>query len=160
MQVNCVLQKGDRPVNFTWVFNDIVLQSGNGIRLDDFGKSSILTLDPVRGIHKGIYTCIASNQAGEEQVSARLVVNGIVVDSLCCYSPVMCPVCNCDLSSVTHVFLMKAHGWLYEMGFLRCQYENLDIFVKVHKILVIVWWWIMNQMGYYHGLFSLLVPCC
>lgn len=88
MQVNCVLQKGDRPVNFTWVFNDIVLQSGDGIQLDYIGKSSILTLDPVRGIHKGIYTCIASNRAGEEQVSATLVVNGIVVHSVYCHKAV------------------------------------------------------------------------
>lgn len=79
VQGSCVLQKGDRPVNFTWVFNGIVLQSGDGIKLDYIGKSSILTLDPVRGIHKGSYTCIASNQAGEEQVSAELVVNGTVV---------------------------------------------------------------------------------
>lgn len=92
MQANCVLQKGDRPVNFTWVFNDIILQSGDGIRLDNFGKSSILTLDPVRGVHKGNYTCIASNRAGEEQVSARLIVNGTVVHSMYCHNAVICPI--------------------------------------------------------------------
>lgn len=79
VQVSCVLQKGDRPVNFTWVFNGIVLQSGDGLRVDYIGKSSILTIDPVRGVHQGIYICIASNPAGEEQVSATLVVNGTVV---------------------------------------------------------------------------------
>lgn len=84
MQVSCILQKGDRPVNFTWVFNGIVLQSGDGIRMDFIGKSSILTIDPVRGMHQGNYTCIASNPAGEEQVSATLVVNGTVVHSIYC----------------------------------------------------------------------------
>ncbi|XP_045126205.1 Down syndrome cell adhesion molecule-like protein Dscam2 isoform X43 [Portunus trituberculatus] len=75
VQVSCILQKGDHPVNFTWVFNGIVLQSGDGIHMDFIGKSSILTIDPVRGVHQGNYTCIASNPAGEEQISATLVVN-------------------------------------------------------------------------------------
>ena len=84
VQGSCILQKGDRPLNFTWVFNDIVLQSGDGVRMDYIGKSSILTIDPVRGVHQGIYTCIASNPAGEEQVSATLVVNGTVVHLIYC----------------------------------------------------------------------------
>lgn len=109
MQVNCVLQKGDRPVNFTWTFNGLVLQSDDGIQLAYFGKSSILTLDPVRGIHKGIYTCIASNQAGEEQVSAKLVVNGTVVHSMYCHSAIVHMSYKYQIPSVTHVFLMKAH---------------------------------------------------
>lgn len=76
-QANCVMQKGDRPVNMTWIFNGFVLQSRGGIEIEYTGRSSFLTLDPVRGDHQGLYTCKASNQAGEEQVSATLTVNGI-----------------------------------------------------------------------------------
>lgn len=75
-QANCVLQKGDRPVNMTWIFNGIVLLSGDGIKIDQIGRSSILTLDPVRGFHQGSYTCSASNLVGQEQVSTKLIVNG------------------------------------------------------------------------------------
>ncbi|KAK3862534.1 hypothetical protein Pcinc_031611 [Petrolisthes cinctipes] len=75
-QAHCVLQKGDRPVNFTWIFNGIKLNSdGDGVQINFIGKSSILTLDPVRGIHQGSYSCRASNGVGQQQVSAALVVN-------------------------------------------------------------------------------------
>ncbi|KAK7068698.1 hypothetical protein SK128_024054 [Halocaridina rubra] len=74
-QANCVLQKGDLPVTLTWLFNESLLHSGGGIQIDHIGRSSILTLDPVEGDHQGLYTCIATNIAGEEKVSATLTVN-------------------------------------------------------------------------------------
>lgn len=76
-QANCVLQKGDRPVTFTWTFNGMKLNSDEGVQINFIGKSSILTLDPVRGVHRGSYSCQASNRVGRQEVSATLVVNGI-----------------------------------------------------------------------------------
>lgn len=36
--------------------------------------------------------------------------------------------------------------------------QSLEVVaVLVHKNLVIVWWWIINQMGYYHECFP--SPC-
>lgn len=35
--------------------------------------------------------------------------------------------------------------------------QSLEIATLVHKIWVIVWWWIINQMGYYHECFP--SPC-
>lgn len=75
-QANCVLQKGDQPIKFSWIFNGVTLESSSEIQIDYIGRSSILTLDPVRGVHQGTYTCVASNPAGEEQMSANLTVNG------------------------------------------------------------------------------------
>lgn len=75
-QANCVLQKGDQPIKFLWIFNGVTLESTSEIQIDYIGRSSILTLDPVRGVHQGTYTCVASNRAGEEQMSANLTVNG------------------------------------------------------------------------------------
>ena len=78
-QANCILRKGDRPVLFTWLYNGHILNSNDEIQIDLTGRSSILTIDPVKFRHQGSYTCMASNSAGQDEKSDSLAVNGIEI---------------------------------------------------------------------------------
>lgn len=76
-QATCVLRKGDQPVTFTWVFDDVSLIQSDSIHVIDVGgRTSILTLDPVQAHHQGTYSCSATNAAGRAEVAADLIVNG------------------------------------------------------------------------------------
>ena len=89
-QVTCVLRKGDQPVTFSWMFDSVELTQADSINvLDVGGRTSILTLDPVRAHHQGTYSCRATNVAGTAAVKAKLSVNGTmilsVIDLGCCF---------------------------------------------------------------------------
>lgn len=76
-QVTCVLRKGDQPVTFNWMFDGVSLTQADNIHVIDVGgRTSILTLDPVRAHHQGTYSCSATNGAGSAEVEADLNVNG------------------------------------------------------------------------------------
>lgn len=76
-QANCVVRKGDLPLTITWLFNGVALASAADTQIVGVGaRTSILTLDPVRGHHQGTYVCIAQNSAGESEAQANLIVNG------------------------------------------------------------------------------------
>ena len=77
-QSSCVLRKGDKPVMISWLFNGTRLIESESISISKMGsRSSVLIIDPVRGHHKGNYTCVASNPAGRMAVHTTLKVNGI-----------------------------------------------------------------------------------
>lgn len=81
-QATCVLRTGDRPVTFTWMFDGMELSQTDDTQvLNVGGKTSILTLDPVRAHHQGTFSCRATNAAGMTQVEAKLIVNGIASHS-------------------------------------------------------------------------------
>ncbi|KAF2359262.1 Immunoglobulin-like domain, partial [Trinorchestia longiramus] len=68
-QSNCVVRKGDRPILISWLFNGRPLLLSDDVQVDKVGsRTSILTIDPVRGHNQGNYTCVASNPAGEMAV--------------------------------------------------------------------------------------------
>ncbi|XP_032572889.1 Down syndrome cell adhesion molecule-like [Drosophila sechellia] len=78
MGIQCTVIKGDLPINITWVLNNHTLNSGD---LDVVigrmsSKSSTLNIDYIAAEHRGVYTCLARNQAGESSYSAELKVNG------------------------------------------------------------------------------------
>ncbi|KAF2359263.1 Immunoglobulin I-set, partial [Trinorchestia longiramus] len=75
-QANCILQKGDQPLLISWLFNGKPLGESDHVKILKVGRSSILTIDPVKGLNQGNYTCIASNPAGQMSVHAHLFVNG------------------------------------------------------------------------------------
>lgn len=76
-QANCVVRKGDLPLTFTWLFKGVALTNVADTQIVGVGaRTSILTLDPVRGHHQGTYVCIAQNSAGKSEVQADLIVNG------------------------------------------------------------------------------------
>ncbi|XP_033234749.1 Down syndrome cell adhesion molecule-like protein Dscam2 isoform X45 [Drosophila pseudoobscura] len=77
MGIQCTVIKGDLPINITWVLNNHTLNSGD---LDVVigrmsSKSSTLNIDYIAAEHRGLYTCLARNQAGESSYSAELKVN-------------------------------------------------------------------------------------
>lgn len=78
-QTNCVLRKGDKPFTISWLFNDSPLFTNEDVQVLRVGRSSILTIDPVRGYNQGNYTCVASNPAGTVAVSSQLIVNGACI---------------------------------------------------------------------------------
>ena len=71
------------------MFNGAGLTQADHINvLDVGGRTSIMTLDPVRAHHRGNYSCSATNAAGAAQVKAELNVTGIIIVNIigvgCC----------------------------------------------------------------------------
>lgn len=79
--VQCMLTKGDMPIDITWMHNgDILTSTASGISVVKMSQRlSSLSIESVSGEHRGIYTCIAKNTAGFSNYSAELSVNGIFV---------------------------------------------------------------------------------
>lgn len=77
--VQCVITKGDVPIEINWMFNDQSLRTGqNGINILNIStKTSLLNIVSINAQHRGNYTCIAKNQAGTSEFAAELKVNGI-----------------------------------------------------------------------------------
>ena len=83
-RVLCGLVRGDTPVSFSWLKNGRPLTSGRAsvttqppvtiTIVDDF--SSLLTISRLERGHAGNYTCLASNEAGSDQFSTFLDVQG------------------------------------------------------------------------------------
>jgi Down syndrome cell adhesion protein 1 len=86
-RVLCGLARGDTPVNFSWLRNarpltttsdkDMLHYKSTGVTIttvDDF--SSLLTIARLGRGHAGNYTCLASNEAGSDQFTAILEVQG------------------------------------------------------------------------------------
>ncbi|XP_047472706.1 Down syndrome cell adhesion molecule-like protein Dscam2 isoform X5 [Penaeus chinensis] len=75
-QANCVLRKGDLPVTFEWIFNSKLLEASDSVEVLNIGeRTSLLTINPVRGHHQGNFTCLATNAAGVAQMGATIIVN-------------------------------------------------------------------------------------
>lgn len=78
--LTCSVHKGDLPIKFSWMHNNISVGYINGIGVSKVGKkNSVLTIDSVIDKHSGIYTCVAENEAGIVSYSALLNVNGTVI---------------------------------------------------------------------------------
>lgn len=76
--VTCSVHKGDLPINFSWLHNNISIGYIEGIGVFKGGsKNSMLTIDSVTDKHSGVYTCVAENKAGVVSYSTVLNVNGI-----------------------------------------------------------------------------------
>lgn len=75
--INCAVSKGDVPLDIEWYFNGAKLQPSDGILLTRNGhRVSALTIESVRGRHRGNYTCTATNIAGKSTYTSELRVNG------------------------------------------------------------------------------------
>ncbi|XP_068085343.1 cell adhesion molecule Dscam1 [Anabrus simplex] len=75
--VQCMVSKGDLPVDITWFFNGVkITPDQQGIILNRQGQRiSALTIEAVKDRHSGEYTCMASNTAGSTNHTAFLHVN-------------------------------------------------------------------------------------
>lgn len=77
--IQCMANKGDLDIDIRWLLNDSPIVSGeNGITIVKLNqRTSSLNINNVEGIHRGIFKCIATNQAGAAEHSAELRVNGL-----------------------------------------------------------------------------------
>ncbi|XP_039751106.1 Down syndrome cell adhesion molecule-like protein Dscam2 isoform X5 [Pararge aegeria] len=74
--LQCMVTKGDVPLNITWYLNGKDVNKIQGITVTKIGhKSSSVSIDSVSFIHTGSYTCYVRNQAGDANYSTELVVN-------------------------------------------------------------------------------------
>lgn len=76
--IQCIIVKGDLPINIKWILNNSPIVSGeNGIVVMKMStKNSILNIASVDEDHRGIFRCVAENMAGMSEYSSELHVNG------------------------------------------------------------------------------------
>lgn len=86
--VQCGVTVGDLPVKLSWKLNNLPLVSSeNNINIAQLSrKVTVLTIDPVSETHSGNYTCQAENSAGITSHTAELIVNGIVLLIIFCFT--------------------------------------------------------------------------
>jgi len=76
-QVICIVSKGDEPLHLSWSLHGATISSEPSISTTQLGsRTSMLTIQSVGYRHSGLYTCVASNQAGASTKSVQLKVNG------------------------------------------------------------------------------------
>lgn len=76
--VQCMVNKGDLPVDIRWTVNASPIVSGeNSFTIMKMNsRTSSLNIEYLDAIHRGMYKCVASNRAGTSDQSAALEVNG------------------------------------------------------------------------------------
>lgn len=78
IQLMCHVSKGDVPIQIKWLFRDQPIFSHLNIVTTTMGeRSNFLTVPTVKADNSGLYTCVASNEAGSYNFSAELKVHGI-----------------------------------------------------------------------------------
>ncbi|KAJ8667921.1 hypothetical protein QAD02_009584 [Eretmocerus hayati] len=77
MSATCAVSVGDNPLQFTWYFNDqlLNLDDRQDISVSISKRKSSLDIEAVQASHSGEYTCEVSNQAGAISHSTALIVN-------------------------------------------------------------------------------------
>ena len=76
-QLTCFVRRGDDPLRISWFLKGAVVSSDPSVTTTMIGtRASMLMITNVGYRHSGTYTCKASNEAGTEDVSATLKVNG------------------------------------------------------------------------------------
>lgn len=75
--VQCMVLKGDLPLEIRWLHNYNPVLSENGLSIiKASSRISTLNIESVKGNHRGNYTCFAKNLAGSTEYSVELNVNG------------------------------------------------------------------------------------
>ena len=81
VSVPCSILKGDMPMDISWAFNGVPIDTSKdaSITVTRISKHlSTLSIDGVSARHAGEYACSASNLAGSVSRSATLTVNGTI----------------------------------------------------------------------------------
>jgi len=73
----CTVSEGDSPIEIRWTLHGEEVRPSSGIftqRLSE--RTSILSINSVGSEHRGSYTCLATNPAGQSNFTETLWVNG------------------------------------------------------------------------------------
>lgn len=77
VQLTCHSSKGELPLTIKWLHNGRPILSHLGVVTNKIGdRISLLTIGSVQEQNSGNYTCVAENEAGKVNYTARLYVNG------------------------------------------------------------------------------------
>lgn len=72
----CTIRSGDRPVEFQWKKDGILLTQSSNVDIQYIKDSSLLLIETVTSKSSGNYTCIVKNSFGQDQFTASLSVTG------------------------------------------------------------------------------------
>lgn len=77
--VQCMVNKGDLPINITWFLNgDRLINNDNFVTISRLNsRTSSLNIDILNDRHRGDYKCVARNNAGQVEHETTLFINGI-----------------------------------------------------------------------------------
>ncbi len=81
----CSVNKGDLPIQITWILTDNsgqekILTTDDGIVITRTNpRSSMLSIEQVKPHHRGNFTCRVSNKGGNTQYSTYLHINGFYI---------------------------------------------------------------------------------
>lgn len=79
--ISCMVAKGDVPLDIFWSLNSIPILTGQHsfsvTRLNV--RTSALSIDSLDAKHRGVYKCIARNEAGQAEYHSELEVNGVLL---------------------------------------------------------------------------------
>lgn len=77
-QVTCLVSQGDSPLEISWSFQGTELLSTLGVTTSKLGRlGSSLLIESASSIHRGNYTCTASNLAGVTNYTTEVEIHGI-----------------------------------------------------------------------------------
>lgn len=77
VHVSCIVTKGDLPLSIRWSFHGHAVGAESGISTSQAGpRANFLSIPSVSHKHRGLYTCTATNEAGNAAVTTQLKVNG------------------------------------------------------------------------------------
>lgn len=76
--MQCIAATGDLPIDIQWYFNnDRIVHNQNGISIFKMNsKTSAMNIDVLKDNHRGVYKCVAKNQAGLAEFESNLLING------------------------------------------------------------------------------------
>lgn len=77
--VQCMVNKGDIPINITWTLNgERLINNDNFVTMSRLNsRTSSLNIDILNDKHRGNYKCLANNKAGQVEYETTLFINGI-----------------------------------------------------------------------------------
>lgn len=77
VSVQCLVSKGDTPLNISWTLNGRYVNNMDGIITGSMNqRNSILTIESAQAHHTGEYSCLAQNSVGIAKYASYLNVNG------------------------------------------------------------------------------------
>lgn len=72
------MTKGDVPIDIKWSINNRpIINNENGMTVMKMSaRLSSLSIESINSKHRGVFKCIATNEAGSSEYSTELMVNG------------------------------------------------------------------------------------